>query len=126
MTNKALLIAHSTIYALFAIVLFFFPDVMWPYYGLEINDEFAHFLSQHNSIFLGGISIFTFMFHDIKENNQIARRLFMGLMWTNLLGVLITLYACLIGVFSGFGWSDPAFFTLLAVLCFLQLRKNDS
>jgi len=123
MTNRTLLIAHSAIYALFAAALFFFPYDLWPYYGLEVNDEYARFLSQHNSIFLGGLAILSFLFLDASEDPQIASRLFQGLMWTNLLGVVITLYACISGIFTGIGWSDPVFFTFLAVLCYLQLSK---
>ena len=45
-------------------------------------------------------------------------------MLRNILGVIITLYACFTGIFTGFGWSDPIFFALLAVLSFVQLGKN--
>lgn len=45
-------------------------------------------------------------------------------MWTNILGVLVTLYAAIIGVFVGFGWSDPMFFALLAVLSFFKVQEN--
>lgn len=124
MTNKALLSAHAFIYALFAFALFFLPNQLWPFYGLEVNDQYAHFLSQHNSIFLGGIAILAFIFRDIGEESHVARKLFIGLMCTNLLGVVITLYACFTGAFSGFGWSDPAFFSALTVLCLVQLKKN--
>ena len=123
MTNKTLLLAHG---AIFAIVLFFFPYELWPFYRLEVNDEYARFLSQHNSIFLGGIALFCFLFVGASEDSQIAKRLFVALMWTNMLGVLITLYACITGVFAGFGWSDPAFFGILAALSYLQTRKVGS
>ncbi|WP_254683582.1 hypothetical protein [Phaeobacter inhibens] len=46
-------------------------------------------------------------------------------MATNALGFIVTLYAAMIGVFTGFGWSDPAFFAFLAAMSFLQLKKSD-
>ncbi len=124
MRNSALLTLHSSIYAVFAAALFFVPATLWPLYGVELNDKYATFLSQHNRIFLGGIAIRGFLFRDIDENSLVARKLFLGLAWTNVLGFAITLFACLIGVFVGFGWSDPAFFAFLSVVCFLQARKN--
>ena len=124
MTNKTFLSAHGVIFMLFALALFFIPAILWPYYGLELNDKYAVFLSQHNSIFLGGIGIFSFIFRDTSLGSDTARKVLMGLMWTNILGVVITLYACFTGIFTGFGWSDPIFFGILAVLSFLQLGKN--
>ena len=122
MTNKTFLTAHGTIYVFFALALFFAPTLLWPNYGLELNDRYAVFLSQHNTIFLGGIGIISLLFRDVAEGD-IARRILTGLMWTNILGVIITLYAAFTGIFTGFGWSDPIFFALLAVLSFAQIRK---
>ena len=100
---------------------------MWPIYGVEINDQYAHFLSQHNSIFLGGIAMLGWLLRDeVEKDRLIARKVLLGLFWTNALGVAITLYACLTGVFSGFGWSDPAFFSLLCALCLFQISRNNS
>ena len=113
MSNKMFLMIHSGIYALFAFVLFFLPEVLWPYYGVEIRDQYAYFLSQHNSIFLGGIAVMGMMLSGVEERSAMARQLFKGLMWTNLLGLIITLYAGIKGIFVGFGWSDPAFFARL-------------
>ncbi|OLQ79358.1 hypothetical protein BEI67_18035 [Photobacterium damselae subsp. piscicida] len=47
-----------------------------------------------------------------------------ALLITNVLGVIITLYACIKGIFVGFGWSDPAFFLLMSVLTLIQLKKQ--
>jgi len=124
MTNRTFLTTHGAIYALFAIALFFIPTILWPNYGLQVNDEYALFLSQHNSIFLGGIGIISLLFRDVEKNSDPARKILTGLMCTNILGVIITLYACLPGIFSGFGWSDPIFFALMTVLSFVQLGKN--
>lgn len=124
MTNRIFLSAHGVIYIFFALALFFGPNILWPNYGLELNDQYAVFLSQHNSIFLGGIGITSFLFRDAGAGSEAARAILKGLIWTNVLGVIITHYACLTGIFTGFGWSDPIFFALLAVLSFLQLRKN--
>ncbi len=109
MNNKAFLSMHAAIYGVFALALFFAPALMWPMYGVEVNDQYAYFLSQHNRIFLGGIAAISFLFREI-EASELSQKLFLGLMVTNLLGLLITLYACFTGVFVGFGWSDPAFF----------------
>lgn len=124
MNNKIFLTAHGIIYATFAVTLFFLPDVLWPLYGVEINDQYARFLSQHNSIFLGGIAILAYLFRDIEAGSDSARKLFKGLVYTNILGFLITLYACITSIFVGFGWSDPLFFAILAVLSFWQLKTN--
>ncbi len=124
MTNRTFLTGHGIIYAFFAIALFFLPGTLWPNYGLQINDEYARFLSQHNSIFLGGIAILSFLFRDAASNSDTAMKILTGLMWTNVLGAVITLYACLTGAFSGFGWSDPFFFALLAVVSYAQIKKN--
>lgn len=51
MNNKTFLTAHGSVYTVFALALFFVPTLMWPMYGLEINDRYAYFLSQHTSIF---------------------------------------------------------------------------
>ncbi len=124
MTNKTFLTAHGVIYIFFALALFFAPTILWPNYGLQLNDQYAVFLSQHNAIFLGGIGIISFLFRNTEAGSETTQNILKGLMWTNILGVIITLYACLTGVFTGFGWSDPIFFALLAILSFVQLGKN--
>lgn len=124
MSNRTFLTTHSVIYAFFALALFFVPGLLWPNYGVELNDRYAWFLSQHNSIFLGGISVISFLFRDAPSGSKEGRKILTGLMWTNLLGLAVTFYAGVTGIFTGFGWSDPAFFALLSVLCFLQLRKG--
>ena len=127
MNNKTYLTAHAIVYAFFAIALFFLPSQIWPMYGVAINDQYAKFLSQHNSIFLGGIAVFSFLFRNTQEKTESIINLIKGLIFTNLLGLVITLYACINGIFSGFGWSDPVFFALLAYISFfffLQLKKN--
>lgn len=123
MSNKTFLTLHGGIYLVFALALFFLPGLMWPMYGVEINDQYAYFLSQHTSIFLGGIATISLMLREI-EPGVVAKKLFIALVITNILGVLITFYAGVIGIFVGFGWSDPAFFTLLSVLSYLQLKKQ--
>lgn len=124
MSTKVFLTIHSIIYAFFAVALFFLPALLWPMYGVQLNDQYALFLSQHNSIFLGGIAIIGFLFRDIEAESPVANKLLSGLMWTNLLGFVITLYACLNDIFVGFGWSDPAFFALLSLVCFCQLKQS--
>ena len=123
MTNRTFLTVHGVIYTLFAFALFFVPTMMWPMYGVQINDQYALFLSQHTSIFLGGIAAVSLMLRDVESGNT-AKQLFKALLVTNLLGVVITTYAGITGVFVGFGWSDPAFFLLLSVLTFLQRKKQ--
>ena len=122
MTPRTFLTLHGAIYAVFAVALFVVPGLLWPNYGVELNDRYAVFLSQHNSIFLGGIAIISIL---LRDTTDIAtqHKILTGLMWTNTLGVAITLYAALTGIFTGFGWSDPAFFALLAVLSLLQKGK---
>ena len=124
MTNKTFLTAHGAVFVFFALALFFIPGILWPNYGLQLNDKYAVFLSQHNSIFLGGIGIISLLFRGTDHGSETTRKILTGLMWTNVLGVIITLYACFTGIFTGFGWSDPMFFALLAVLSFVQLGKN--
>lgn len=126
MKFRSLLLTHSIIYMAFAIVLFCLPSSLWPLYGLEINDRYAYFLSQHNSIFLGGLAIIAWLFRDIEGNTPAAKKLTLGLLWSNILGVSVTLYACLSGVFVGFGWSDPIFFAFLSVLCLIRLKKSNA
>ncbi|MGF1877356.1 hypothetical protein L4D77_18785 [Photobacterium frigidiphilum] len=123
MNNKSFLTLHGCIYLVFALALFFIPDLIWPMYGVELNDQYAYFLSQHTSIFLGGIAAISLMLRDIGQG-VIAKKLLIALVITNVLGVIITVYAGVKGIFVGFGWSDPAFFTLLAILSFLQLKKQ--
>ncbi|MEZ9081428.1 hypothetical protein [Vibrio harveyi] len=123
MTNRTFLTVHGTINTVFAFALFFVPTMMWPMYGVQINDQYALFLSQHTSIFLGGIAAVSLMLRDVESGNT-AKQLFKALLVTNVLGVAITTYAGITGVFVGFGWSDPAFFLLLSVLTFLQLKKQ--
>ncbi|UWQ23404.1 hypothetical protein K3553_10350 [Leisingera aquaemixtae] len=124
MTSKTFLTAHGAVYIFFALALFLAPQLLWPQYGLQVNDRYAVFLSQHNSIFLGGIGVISFLFRTAEPGSDAARTILTGLMWTNVLGAAVTLYACIAGLFTGFGWSDPAFFALLAGLCAAQLRKN--
>ncbi|WP_061035299.1 MULTISPECIES: hypothetical protein [Vibrio] len=123
MTNRTFLTVHGVIYMLFAFALFFVPTMMWPMYGVQINDQYALFLSQHTSIFLGGIAAVSLMLRDVEPSTT-AKQLFKALLTTNLLGVVITIYAGITGVFVGFGWSDPAFFLLLSVLTFIQWKKQ--
>lgn len=123
MSNKTFLTLHGAIYLIFALALFFVPSQIWPMYGVEINDQYAYFLSQHTSIFLGGIAAVSLLLRDIEPGN-IARKLFSALLVNNVLGVIITVYAGVSGIFVGFGWSDPAFFALLSVLSYLQLKKQ--
>jgi hypothetical protein len=123
MNYKTFLSLHSAIYSVFALVLFFLPTLVWPMYGLEINDKYAYFLSQHTSIFLGGLAAVSLFFRNIKDIEAI-RQLIKALIATNLLGVIITSYAGITGIFVGFGWSDPVFFAALTVLGYLQLNKH--
>lgn len=125
MNNKTFLSLHGIIYAGFAIALFFLPTVMWPMYGVEINDKYAYFLSQHTSIFLGGIAAITWLLRDI-ESGISAKKLIQALVVTNMLGAIITLYAAFTGIFVGFGWSDPAFFSFLSILSIRQLQLQRS
>lgn len=71
--------------------------------------------------FLGGIAAVSLMLRDVEPSNT-AKQLFKALLATNLLGVLITTYAGITGVFVGFGWSDPIFFVSLSLLTYKQLR----
>ncbi len=123
MTNRTFLTVHGVIYTVFAFALFFVPTMMWPMYGVQINDQYALFLSQHTSIFLGGIAAVSLMLRDVEPSNT-AKQLFKALLITNLLGVVITTYAGITGVFVDFGWSDPAFFLLLSALTFIQWKKQ--
>lgn len=107
----------------FALALFFLPMTIWPLYGMEINDKYAYFLSQHTSIFLGGLAAMSLFFRNINDSLTI-RQVLKTLVATNLLGVVITSYAGLIGIFVGFGWSDPAFFMILTLMSYLQLKKQ--
>jgi len=122
MNYKTFLTLHGGIYFVFAIALFFLPTLIWPMYGVEINDKYAYFLSQHTSIFLGGLGAISLLFRSVKDADAI-RQLLKALIICNLLGVIITGYAGVIGIFVGFGWSDPAFFTVLMVLSYMQLNK---
>jgi len=123
MNNKQFLTIHGGIYTVFAIALFFIPSLMWPMYGVEINDQYAYFLSQHTSIFLGGVAAVSLLMRNI-ESGLAMTQLLKALLITNVLGVIITVYAAVIGIFVGFGWSDPAFFALLSVLSYLQWKKQ--
>ncbi|PQJ70669.1 hypothetical protein BTO01_05005 [Vibrio jasicida] len=123
MTNRTFLTVHGVIYTVFAFALFFVPTMMWPMYGVQISDQYALFLSQHTSIFLGGIAAVSLMLRDVEPSNT-AKQLFKALLVTNLLGVVITTYAGITGVFVGFGWSDPVFFLLLSALTFIQWKKQ--
>lgn len=123
MSNRMFLTVHGAIYTIFALALFFLPKAMWPMYGVEINDQYAFFLSQHTSIFLGGIAAVSLFLRKI-EHAETLQQLLKALLVTNILGVLITSYAALIGIFVGFGWSDPVFFMLLTVLSYRQLKQK--
>ncbi|KHT46750.1 hypothetical protein [Vibrio sinaloensis] len=123
MTNRLFLTVHGSIYTVFAFALFFLPTLMWPMYGVEINDKYAYFLSQHTSIFLGGVAAVSLFLRTI-EHKETMQQLLKALLVTNLLGVVITGYAGLTGIFVGFGWSDPAFFALLSLLSYRQLIKQ--
>ncbi|EEX94775.1 hypothetical protein VIOR3934_17496 [Vibrio orientalis CIP 102891 = ATCC 33934] len=123
MNNKIFLTLHGAIYTIFALALFFIPNMMWPMYGVEINDQYAQFLSQHTSIFLGGVAAVSLYLREI-EHTETIKQLLKALLVTNLLGVIITGYAGITGIFVGFGWSDPAFFALLTLLSYRQLNQQ--
>lgn len=123
MNNRTFLTLHGGIYVVFALALFFIPSLVWPMYGVQLNDQYAYFLSQHTSIFLGGLGAISLLLRDIEEG-ETAKKLFLALFITNILGVVITLYAGATGIFVGFGWSDPAFFTTLSVLSYFQFKKQ--
>ncbi|WP_452599292.1 hypothetical protein [Pontimicrobium sp. MEBiC01747] len=124
MNTKTFLTIHGVIYVIFGLGLFFIPNLLWPNYGLELNDKYSVFLSQHTTIFLMGIGIISLLFRDVEEQSIYAKKILTGLLWTNILGVIITLYAIYEGIFYGFGWSDPAFFALLSILSYLKLKQN--
>ncbi|HIF9164324.1 TPA: hypothetical protein ACX6SN_003258 [Photobacterium damselae] len=121
MTHRTFLRIHGFIYALFALALFFIPTILWPLYGVQINDRYALFLSQHTSIFLGGIAAICLLLQNITEEGT-TKQLLKALLVTNVLGFVITTYGSLMGILVAFGWSDPAFFLLLSVLVFRQLK----
>lgn len=124
MTNQTFFTVHGTIYLVFALALFFLPTQIWPMYGLEINDKYANFLSQHTSIFLGGLAAVSLFLRKVSDKEAVSQ-LLKALIVTNLLGVVITTYAGIVGIFVGFGWSDPAFFLILTVLSSLQLKRHN-
>ncbi len=124
MSTKTFLTIHGVVCTVFGLGLFFIPNLLWPNYGLELNDKYSVFLSQHTTIFLGGIAIISFLFRDVEEKSVYAKKILTGLLWTNILGVIITLYAIYTGVFYGFGWSDPAFFALLSIASYVKLKHN--
>ena len=123
MNNKSFLTLHGVIYTLFAFALFVLPNTIWPLYGVKVNDQYAYFLSQHTSIFLGGMAAMSLFLRSI-EHIQTMQQVFKALIVSNLIGVLITLYAGMTGIFIGFGWSDPVFFALLVLLSYRQLKKQ--
>lgn len=123
MSNKTFLTMHGIIYTAFALALFLLPNMIWPMYGVQINDPYAYFLSQHTSIFLGGMAAVSLLLRNIEHTETICQ-LLKALLIANLLGALITAYAGVIGIFVGFGWSDPAFFSLLTVLSLYQLKRQ--
>lgn len=123
MSNSQILTLHAVIYALFALALFFIPTQMWPIYGVEINDQYALFLSQHTSIFIAGIATICFLLRDI-DKGALAKKLFIALFLTNLIGVFITLKAAFTGILVGLGWSDPLFFVFMSFLSFRQMIKQ--
>lgn len=125
MKTKTFLTIHGIVYAAFGLGLFFVPNLLWPNYGLQLNDKYAVFLSQHTTIFLGGIAAISLLFKDVEEKSRYAKKILQGLLITNILGVIITLYAVYQGIFYGFGWSDPTFFALLTILSYLQLKRNN-
>ena len=123
MNNSQILTLHAVIYALFALALFFIPTQMWPIYGVEINDQYALFLSQYTSIFLAGIATICFLLRGI-DKGALAKKLFIALFLTNLFGVFITLKAAFTGILVGLGWSDPLFFVFMSFLSFRQMIKQ--
>lgn len=123
MKNRHFLTLHGGIYTAFAIALFVLPTLMWPMYGVEINDKYALFLSQHTSIFLGGVAAVSLLLRSIDHKPTMIQ-LLKALLITNLLGVAITTYAGITGIFVGFGWSDPVFFALLTALTYRQLKQQ--
>ncbi|MDA0107197.1 hypothetical protein OH456_03500 [Vibrio sp. La 4.2.2] len=122
MHSRLFLTIHGVIYSLFAIALFVMPSIMWPVYGVQINDQYALFLSQHTSIFLGGIAAVSFMMRGVSDLYA-QFQLIKALLITNLLGVVITTYAGITGIFVGLGWSDPLFFLVLSVITYIQLKR---
>jgi hypothetical protein len=38
MNSRTFLTIHGVINSVFAVVLFFIPHIVWPMYGVEIND----------------------------------------------------------------------------------------
>jgi len=64
------------------------------------------------------------MLNEIPDKSELAKKLMLSLVLTNFVGVTITLYACIGGIFHGFGWSDPAFFASLTIMSFLQWQNN--
>ena len=82
MTNRTFLTVHGVVYTVFAFALFFVPTIMWPMYGVQINDQYALFLSQHTSIFLGGIAAVSLMLRNV-ESGHTAKQLFKALLITN-------------------------------------------
>ncbi|MGF1688756.1 hypothetical protein L4C36_19070 [Photobacterium japonica] len=123
MKNKTFFTLHTAIYGTFAFALFVLPAWMWPLYGVQVNDQYAYFLSQHNSIFLGGIAVISYVFRNVQDATA-GKQLVKGLLFTNALGMVITLYAAITGIFTGFGWSDPAFFAVMLVVSVRQWRWN--
>ena len=122
MRSKTFFTLHTIIYASFALALFCIPQQLWPLYGVQIHDGYAQFLSQHTSIFLGGIAIITGLFRSVSDPYSILQ-LTKALFLTNLLGCTITSYALINGIFQGMGISDPIFFALLSAISLYQWKQ---
>lgn len=125
MTTRTFFIIHSVIYSLFAIGLFATPALMLRMFGVAYNDPFILFLVQDNSVFLAGIAVLGFLFRDVEECSDEARRIITVFLIMAVLGFALTLHAVLTGILAGpMGWSDACSFAVLALLASWQLVQN--
>ncbi|WP_034246258.1 hypothetical protein [Aquimarina atlantica] len=122
MNTKIFLTIHGLIYTLFGVGMFLFPNIFWETYGAKLKDKYTFFLVQHTTIFLGGSTIVISFYGDFKENSEKAKKILYDLLFTSIIGDIITSLAIFKSIFYDFSWIDLIFFLGICILTLIKLK----
>ncbi len=114
MKQSTFMTIQAVCFAFFAVALLFFPAQLWPMYGVAIPDTNAAFLSWHNTHFMFGLAFLCWASRKAELGSEAGRAILGAMLIVTVMGVLITGYSVVIGVFNTFGISDPVFYAVLA------------
>lgn len=113
---------NAIIAFVFGIGLLLVPATIGTIYGIETSAS-SDLMSRYFGLTLIGIGLLTWLFRGITDLAAV-KAVILALLISDLLGILVSLYAVLTGTMNQIGWSAVIIYVLLAVdYAFFYFKK---